>query len=162
VAEHYRTVTLSPDFVGAVRANLNAALDDQLASLRLLREQAENQLARLSTQEDNLIDLAADGGLDSSKVRTKLREITRHREQLKGELTALDGDLKPGLDLIDAYLRLLENGYELYQFSGDQVRRDLNQTIFNHVYVGIDEVLGDEIKHRFANSSPAKWLVSTP
>ena len=147
VAEHYRTITLSPDFVGAVRANMNAALDDQVASLRLLREQVENHLARLSTQEDNLIDLAADGGLDTGKVRTKLREITRYREQLKNELTALDGDLKPGLDLIDAYLRLLENAYELYQFAGDEVRRELNQSIFSHVYVGIDEVLGDEIKH---------------
>jgi site-specific DNA recombinase len=104
-------------------------------------------LARLSTQEDNLIDLAADSGLDTVKVRTKLREITRYRAQLTGELASLDGDLKPGLDLIDAYLRLLENAYELYQFANDEVRRELNQTIFEHVYVGVDKVMGDEIKH---------------
>jgi len=46
---------------------MNAALDDQAASHRLLQQQIENQLARLSTQEDNLIEPAADGSLDSGR-----------------------------------------------------------------------------------------------
>jgi site-specific DNA recombinase len=136
VAEHYRTVTLDPRFVAAVRTVMQGALDDQVAARRLLRKQV-----------DNLIDLAADGGLDTGKVRIKLREITRNRTNLTNELATLDGDLKPGLDLIDAYLRLLENAYELYQFANDEVRRELNQAIFEHIYVGVDEVTGDEIKH---------------
>ncbi|MGF3940070.1 hypothetical protein, partial [Staphylococcus aureus] len=96
-------------------------------------------------QEDNLIDLAADGGIDTSRVRSKLRDIARQRKELEAELESITDDIRPGMAYIDAHLDLLRDPYELYRYASDQTRRMLNQAIFKHIYVVNEEVVGDEL-----------------
>lgn len=84
----------------------------------------------------------------------------RQQTHLSNQLSALDGDLKPGVDLIDAYLVLLENAYGLYKFAGDEVRRELNQAIFQHIYVGVGEMIGSAINRPLRELAAAQpgWL----
>lgn len=53
VAEHYKTIRLSPAFIAAVRRHIETALDDQVAAQQLLRKNLEDQLAQLTVKEDN-------------------------------------------------------------------------------------------------------------
>ncbi|WP_159622032.1 zinc ribbon domain-containing protein [Ruania rhizosphaerae] len=69
VAEHYKTIRLSPAFVAAVRSHIESALNDQVAAQQLLRKNLEDQLTQLTTKEDNLLDLAADGSLPQDRIR---------------------------------------------------------------------------------------------
>lgn len=145
VERHYKTISLRPEFVGAVRTLMEAAVSDQIGAQKLLQEQTKAQLKRLAAQEDNLIDLAADGGIDTSRVRSKLRDIARQRKELEAELELISDDIAPGMAYIDAHLDLLQNPYELYRCASDATRRLLNQAIFKHIYVVNEEVTGDEL-----------------
>ncbi len=154
IEEHYRSITFRPDFVAAIRAVLRAAVDDQVGAQKLLRDQSQAQLARLTTQEDNLIELAADGGIDTTRVRAKLRELGRQRKELQERLEAIDNDLAPGAEYLDAHVALLERPHELYRFASDETRKLLNQAIFKRIYVVNEEVIGDEL------NSPMRELLA--
>ncbi|WP_051009564.1 hypothetical protein [Timonella senegalensis] len=146
IAEHYKTIRLSPAFVAAVRDHIEAALDDQVAAQQLLRKNLEDQLAQLATKEDNLLDLAADSSLPQERIRQRLREIACDRQRVTEQLSQVHGDLSSGRALLDAHLNLLENPYELYLHASEATRRKPNQAIFAHVYVAHDEVVGDDIR----------------
>ncbi|URM93997.1 recombinase family protein [Actinomadura madurae] len=68
VAEHYRKIRFSPDFIAEVREHIDQAIADEEHDARLLRQQLTSELKALDTQEDNLIELAA-GGAAQSKIK---------------------------------------------------------------------------------------------
>lgn len=140
VEEHYRTVCLTPDFLAAMRQSLSDALADQESSQRALKEQLEGQLARLDTQEANLLDLLMDEEIPKDKVRAKLREIGNTRDRLTAQLEGTEDTLTEAVEFINANLRLLEDPYELYLSASDEVRRRLNQAIFTRVFIDHDDV----------------------
>nr|WP_255556417.1 recombinase family protein [Tessaracoccus palaemonis] len=146
VAEHCRTVQFTPDFIHAMRQSLADALTDQEASQHALKEQLESQLARLDTQESNLLDLAIDDTIPKDKIRAKLREIGVTRERLNAQLAAAVDTLTDAVEFISVNLRLLENPYELYRHGSDEVRRRLNQAIFTRVFIDHDEITGHALK----------------
>ncbi|GAA3830504.1 recombinase family protein [Brevibacterium ammoniilyticum] len=146
IAEHYKTIRLSPAFVTAVRSHITSALNDQAAAQQLLRKNLEDQLAQLTVKEDNLLDLAADGALPQDRIRQRLRDLARDRQRVTEQLSQVHGDLSSGRAFLDAHLDLLDNPYELYVNASEATRRKLNQAIFAHVYVAHDEVVGDDIR----------------
>lgn len=146
IAEHYKTIRLSPAFVTAVRSHVEGALNDQAATQQLLRKNLEDQLAQLSVKEDNLLDLAADGSLPQERIRQRLREISRDRQRATEQLSQVHGVLSSGREFLNAHIDLLENPYELYLHAIEATRRKFNQAIFAHVYVAHDEVVGDDIR----------------
>jgi hypothetical protein len=89
IVEQYKTVAFSHEFAHAIRSVMEATLADQAGAQKILRKQIEDQLARPATQEENLIDLAADGDLDSSRVRARLRDIARRRTELEAQTNAV-------------------------------------------------------------------------
>ncbi|GAB3612131.1 hypothetical protein GCM10027415_04710 [Humibacter ginsengisoli] len=145
IEDHYKTITFSTEFIQAIRAQMQAAIEDQVGAQKLLREQLEGNLKRLAAKEDNLLDLAADGDLDTSRARVRLRDIARQRKETQAQLKAVEDDIAPGMAYIEAHIALLEDPYELYRHASDQTRRLLNQAIFKHIYVVNEEVVGDEI-----------------
>lgn len=146
VAEHYRTVRFTPEFIHAMRQSLADALTDQETSQRALKEQMEGQLARLDTQESNLLDLAIDDTIPKDKIRAKLREIGATRDRLNAQLEAAVDTLTDAVEFISANLRLLENPYELYRHASDEVRRRVNQAIFTRVFIDHDEITGHALE----------------
>lgn len=146
IAEHYKTIRLSPAFVTAVHSHIESALNDQAAAQQLLRKNLEDQLAQLTVKEDNLLDLAADGSLPQDRIRQRLRDIARDRQCTTEQLSQVHGDLSSGRAFLDAHLDLLDNPYELYLHASEATRRKLNQAIFAHVYVAHEEVVGDDIR----------------
>ena len=145
VEQHYRTVQFSPEFLESMRSTLSGALADQEASSRALRDQLNTQLDRLSAQESNLLDLAADDSLPRDKIRARLREIATARERLSAQLSATEQTLTDAIEFVETNLQLLENPYELYRHASDEVRRRLNQAIFKQVFIDHDEVTDHDL-----------------
>lgn len=143
--EHYETIRLSPEFIAAVRGYIRDATADQARAQTILRDQTKGQLERLATQEENLLNLAADGELDTGRIRSKLREIARRRADLQSQLGSMHSDLAPGVAYIEVLLDLLSNPRALYRQANDQTRRELNQAIFERVYVLNEEIVGDAV-----------------
>ena len=146
VEAHYKEVELSPEFIQIVRDNLERAMRDEANAEHLRRAQLEDRLVALQAKEDNLLDLAADASLPSERIRQRLRELGRERESVREQLDTATTDLNAGKAHIEAFLELLTDVRALYVASSDDVRRSLNQAIFNNLYVANDDVIGDDIK----------------
>lgn len=149
VAEHYATIGFTPEFTDDVRRRMREALDDQQTAGALLANQAERHLARLDRQEANLIDLAADGDIATTKVRQRLRDIAEQRAQLQGGLETTTTDLQTGADLLDATLDLLNHAEALYEKVDDPQRRLINQAVFEKLYIDADYVSDDQLREPF-------------
>ncbi|KRC42718.1 hypothetical protein ASE15_01440 [Oerskovia sp. Root22] len=63
VAGVYRHLAFAPEFFEVMRAGMRETLDDLQSAERLAARQLAEQLEALDTQEENLVDLAADGTL---------------------------------------------------------------------------------------------------
>ncbi|WP_084263303.1 recombinase family protein [Actinomadura formosensis] len=149
VAEHYRQIRFSSAFIAEVREHINQAIADEEHDARLLRQQLTTELQALDTQEDNLIELATSGAAQA-KIKTKLRQIERHRQRLRDRLTVTNEDLSDSARLIDICLRLLEDPHTLYQRCDDHQRRLLNQAVFHAIYVEEEDVAGNQLQQPFA------------
>ena len=110
---------------------------------RYASQDLQRQLERLATKEDNLLDLAADGEMDTTRVRGRLREVARQRREIQTRLDVISDDVAPRARYIDALVQMLEKPHELYRTASDATRRLLNQAIFSKVYIVNDEVVGD-------------------
>ena len=149
VERHYATIRFSQAFIGDIRNEINTVINEQEKSARLLHQQLSNQLAELDTQEENVIDLAADGTLPQTKVKAKLRDIERQRRHLTQRRDTASADLTDAARLIDLSLTLLEHPQELYQRCNEQQRRLLNQAIFHSLYVEDEEVTDQRLQEPF-------------
>ncbi len=155
VTEHYKTIRFHPDFIAEVNDRLESVVADQQGAKLLRQKQLRARLSGLAAKEDNLLDLAADGSLPQERIRHRLREIARERESIEGQLGGVDADLQVASSHISAFLTLLENPYELYSAATEEVRRELNQTIFGRVYIVNDQVVGDVV------NSPLREMLAT-
>jgi len=142
VARRYGTLQLDPEFADRVREALYDALADQEGAAKLLHRQLTNQLLKLDRQEENLLDLAADGSLAKDKIRTRLTRVQRDRSKLQEELGGIDVGLEAGAAVIEAALDLLKDPEEMYRQMGPDQRRLLNQAFFEKLYIDDSEVTG--------------------
>jgi hypothetical protein len=100
-------------------------------------------------QEENLLDLAADGTVSTAKIRTRLRSIETRRGTLQAELTDSNTKLAAGARAVESILALLRDASGLYQRSTDGCRRLLNEAVFEKLYVYADEVTEDRLREPF-------------
>jgi hypothetical protein len=89
-------------------------MNEEKKAGRLLNEQLRAEINRLDTQEENLLDLAADGGLATDKVKQRLAVIQRKRDQATERLGNSDERLEIGIRLIENALKLLADPQRLY------------------------------------------------
>lgn len=124
-------------------------LSDQDRSEALLRDQFVGQLAKIDRQEENLLDLVADGDVSGPKVKARLLKLAGQRKKLQEELGDVSDRLDVGTALVAAALRLLERPSELYRQSAPDNQRRLNQAIFEKLYVEVDRVTDDVLAEPF-------------
>lgn len=149
VERHYTTIRFSQSFITETRTQIDTVINEQEKAARLLHQQLSNQLAELDTQEENVIDLAADGSLPQTKVKAKLRDIERHRRHLTQRLDTASADLSDAARLIEMSLKLLDRPEQLYQRCNDEQRRLLNQAIFHNIYIEDEQVTDHELQEPF-------------
>lgn len=165
VLQHYAAVQLDPAFRDQVRDLLHEALAEDGQATRLLHDQLKAHLAKLDLQEDNLIDLAADGQLPQAKIRRRLHRINEQRRQVTEQLADADTQLNVGAAVVEAAVDLLDNLQEAYRQTTDHGRRLLNQAIFKKLYVGDDNITADELHPPFdalVTAHRATGHLSTP
>ena len=120
---------------------MHETLEEEERASKLRHEQLTQKLLRLDRQEENLLDLVADGEESSVKVRERLRGIQRQRNSLREQLDQVGERLELGASLIENALTLLEDPKSLYERMGDDQRRMMNKVIFERLYV--DETIAD-------------------
>ncbi len=142
VVRHYSQVGFAPGFAATVREVLNETLGDQARVSKLLKHRLSVQHAKLDRQEENLLDLAAEGSMPKDKLRARLLKIQRDKENIEEQLDRVADTLEVGAALIESALTLLEHPQELYRQAGPKERRLLNQAIFQKLYIDDEGVTG--------------------
>jgi hypothetical protein len=144
IEDHCATIRFMPEFITTVRAQVTTMLDENKAGTRLLHEQLTAELARLDSEEDNLISLAA-GGAAQNKIQAKLHEIERQRARLTERLEKTDDELSQAARLIYIALTYLEDPQATYPRFVDHERRLFNQAIFQALYVAEEGVTSHDL-----------------
>lgn len=160
VADHYITVQLGEDFVTECREKLDAALAEAQGSEREAHAALTRRIKDLNDKESRLIDLAADGTLPAAKIRAKLNEIKITRARVEAGLTTTAEQLSLGASVIRDALHLVADTHALYQNGNSQIRRNLNDTFFQKLYIDDCEVTDDVLKPPFAEFAEAKKVLT--
>ncbi len=111
--------------------------------VRELHDGYRKQLARLSVQEERLVDLAADVGLPTTRIRQRLQKIAIDREQAKAGLSETSEKLEVGAEAICSFIDLLDHPEQLYALADDNARREFNSAFYERLYVDEDGVVDD-------------------
>lgn len=159
VVDHYVTFQLGEDFAIECRAKLDAALVDAQGREREAHAALTRRLNELSEKESRLIDLAADGTLPAAKIRAKLNEIKIDRARIEAGLTTTTEQLSLGAGVLRDALHLVADTHQLYLSGNSQVRRNLNDTFFQKLYIDDCEVAHDELRPIFADITEANKVI---
>ncbi len=159
VVDHYVTFQLGEEFANECREKLDAALADAQGSEREAHAALTRRINELNKKESRLIDLAADGTLPAAKIRAKLNEIKIDRARVEAGLTTTAEQLSLGAVVLRDALQLVADTHALYQNGNSQVRRNLNDTFFQKLYIDDCEVTHDELKPIFADITEAKKVI---
>lgn len=151
VEDHYASLRFHPTFINQVQANLAAAIDEEKAAARLLRDQLIAELKTMDSQEENLLDLAADGDLPKSKIKARLHDIEHRRRHLTERLSHTTGELSEAAHLVEIALTLLQDPQTLYLRANEEVHRMLNQAIFHALYIQDDKISSHRLTEPFAS-----------
>lgn len=138
------------EFIDATRGLLDETLHDAAGATRTRHDQLRSELRKLDHQEENLLDLAADGSLASSKVRARLLDLGSRKEHLTSQLELVDADLSVGAELLRTALTLMEHPDELSRRISDEHRRLVLQALFDRLYVDQDDVIDADFREPFA------------
>lgn len=79
--------------MSATTALLTEALQDESSATRLRHDQLRKELRKLGHQEENLIDLAAEGTMPTAKVRSRLLDVAARKAELTARLSAAAADM---------------------------------------------------------------------
>ncbi|HEY1831338.1 MAG TPA: recombinase family protein [Acidimicrobiales bacterium] len=137
VLDYYGSLRLPSEVIQGVRDLMQEMLAEEKAAAKLLHEQLAKEMMRLDTQEENLVDLVADGNLSSTKVKQRLSLIQRQRSTVQERLKGTVKELSAGVALVEDGLKLLEDPQGLYRRMDPGQRQLLNQAIFEKLYVDI-------------------------
>ncbi len=150
VVDHYQTITFEPALIQDLRRNIHATLADSQESIRLERNQLQNQLNRLEVAESNLIDLDTEGSLPNNKIRERLHDNQVQRIRITEQLDQIQTDLGEAAELLDTAIEFLSDPGHLYNRVTNKDRRKINQAVFDKLYIDDDTVTHDEPHEPFA------------
>jgi site-specific DNA recombinase len=135
VLAFYGSLSFPTALAEQLRTVMHETLEEDEKASKLLHDQLTSKLRRLDTQEENLLDLAADGEMTSAKVNQRLGSIRRQQDQINHQLEETQERLAVGAALVENALVLLEDPQGAYERMAPEQRRLLNQAIFEKLYL---------------------------
>ena len=162
VLAHYATIQFPAALDEQVRGVVRESLADLQQATQLRHDQLSRELGRLDSQEENLLDLIADGDVATPKIKERLTRIRDQRQTIERELATVSDGLAAGAALIEAGLDLLRDPQELYRRMSAAQRKLLNEVIFEKLYVIEDRITGERFKPPFDDLADLRRTHTTP
>ena len=160
IVGHYRTLQLDAAYHQQFQAALESALADQQATTRELDRNLRREHAKLSEQEDRLIDALADGTLSSSKLQQRIADLRRRQHLIEGRFQQTGQELATGATVLRSVLDACRDPQQLYASATDDARGLLNKSFFHALYLSDHGVVADtHLSELFApiQASQREW-----
>jgi site-specific DNA recombinase len=150
VVEFYRAVQLEPERVEKLRVRLTAELARQRKGREREARRQEARLERLAAERGKLMQALYADAVPIDLFRTEQARITR--EQVQGEELLAGAKIKfhEVESSIQQGMALAASLYETYRGCTDQERRQLNQGLFEALWVRDGRVTGATMTEPFA------------
>lgn len=160
IVTHYATLNLPSTFVHDVRQLLDDALAGEQRSVAELHAAVSRKLQELEAREDRLLDLLADDQLPQQKVRAKLRKIQSERVATEARLANTGAVLAVGAQVLSGALDLMSDPESTYIHGTDMIRRNLNETFYQRIYLDEQGVHGSDLNPPFNDFHAALALAT--
>ncbi|MFG6443972.1 recombinase zinc beta ribbon domain-containing protein [Microbacterium sp. P07] len=162
IEQCWMSLKVTPGFLDAFRRGVKQTVEQDQAAARSLHRQLSDNLTKLDAQEQNLLDLAADGLIARDTIRKRITAITKQRAIMSSKLDNVEHHLAAVLNYIDAAVSLLERPGELYAQASDETRRAMNQSVFSKLFIYADEVTRVELREPFDAILDASAMFGLP
>ncbi|BCT76452.1 recombinase [Sinomonas cyclohexanicum] len=162
LVDHYKALRLPTNFLNDLRDRVDEALANEQGSIKEVHARINRQLKELETQEERLIDLAADGLLPQHKIRAKLHEIQFQKTKARDSLATTSAELTVGGHVFRTALDLIKDPSGIYERLTDRVRRLMNEALFERIYVNERPTVSTRMASPFADIYAAKAVWEAP
>ena len=155
VARHHSTLAAPADFSEQLADQLADALREAQTLTQDLHKKQQKRLTELDRREERFLDLAADTAMPTAKIQQRLRTVAAERERIEESLDGTERRLELGAEVLQSYLDLLDDPPGLYDDAADDVRRLLNETHFERLYVnehGVQDDIKTPIAQEFSDA----------
>jgi hypothetical protein len=132
-----------------VRQLLDEALGEEQRSTAERHAAVSRKLRELEAKKDRLLDLLADDRLPQAKVREKLRKIQTERNVTEARLANTGEVLAVGAEVLFGALDLMSDPAVTYARGTDSIRRNLNETYYQRIFLDDQGVQTSELKAPF-------------
>ncbi len=146
VEEHYRHVQPTPELLGRIRQVLVQELQQARAFATKEREIQERRVRRLEDERQKLLDGYYAGAVPLDLMKREQTRLTAELNAASGRLESLSAQFDVVEANLDQAIALAGNWHDAYMRATDKERRQLNQAIFERIYVDED----GSVVHEFA------------
>lgn len=144
VEKHYIDVQLPDKDAGRVRAALLDQLSSQRASAEHERALQQKKLHRLGSERQKLMEAFYNDSIPPDLLKAEQARIGSEMEFAKRRLSALSAEFDVIETNLDVAIAFAKNCQQAYLAASPRVRRQLNQAIFEKLYIHEDrEVIGE-------------------
>ncbi|WP_226997200.1 recombinase family protein [Tessaracoccus aquimaris] len=150
IEDHWTTVELDASQLTQVRHILTDHVNDSLHEQRVAREAAQRRLAQLQSKADKLMQAYYADALPVDLLKEEQGRIAVERGVIQSQLAQAEVDDERLHAALDVALQHLDRAHGRYLGCDDpQIRRDLNQAVFERIYIQDDEVAGCDLRRVF-------------
>jgi site-specific DNA recombinase len=166
VEDHYRTVQPLPELHDKLRHVLLEEIGAHRKSAETERHMQQRRIERLERERQKLLDGFYAGAIPTDLMRREQTRISGALDNAKRRMEALQLEFETVERNLSEALRLAANWHGVYLRCAPRERRQMNQAIFERLYVTIDGTLAHTFAEPFASllSSDASVIedVTTP
>lgn len=145
VTDHWRTVTLRPGHVDRIRSVVLEHMRTVLPDVSIARQKATERLTQLDRDSQKILDAFYADAIDTPELRREQARIAAARAQAQGTLDTHQLNEDRITEHLEHCLKLLSSARTHYQQADDNARRELNQAVFEHLYVHDDEIIASDL-----------------
>ncbi|PZE75444.1 hypothetical protein DEI82_08360 [Curtobacterium sp. MCBD17_019] len=145
VEDYWSTVTLAESRVAKIRRLVLAHIDTLMPSQQSARDDAERQLAELAGQLDRLMQAYYADAVPLERMKEEQARIAAAKGGAEAIIEKHASDQSLVLEKLEHLSTLLADAQRYYTNASEIDRRDLNQSVFDRLYIQDDEVVGSDI-----------------
>ena len=146
VEDHWATITLPDETLTTVRKLVISHLDTLLKKHDHQAHQAETILAEVTTRSERLMQAYYAGAIDTELLRKEQDRLRTSQVAAERQLRHLQTSRDKLHTALDQCLSVLHDGQQQYLAATDNSRRDLNQAVFDKIYLDDDEITSSQHK----------------
>ena len=150
IAYYYREIQLPDVIIKGAREHVHSQIEEQRREVERQAARQERQLVKLEQAHRRLLDSYLGGALTLERFKPEQDQLN---QRIAAAHRAIQAKQTRWTDLEGAYnhvLYLLRHCGEAYEKAPPEVRRLLNQTLFERLYVETGAITGSEVSEPFA------------